>query len=153
MICTHEEGCFYHLDGNFQIFLRVAEETGVDAESEQPAVSANEQGSPAGQRTTERQDDEDAGTQTHEFTTQCGENIDEFLHMLSVFTSKCCIFFFKCCQERKRDVKKVFSRPFIRENKPIVLKHCSNCYPKTGYTFYLRTFILEHICASLYKSK
>lgn len=65
----------------------------------------------------------------------------------------CRIFFFKCCQERKRDVKKVFSRPFIRGNKPIVLKHISICYPQTGYTFYLRSFILEHICASLHKSK
>lgn len=79
----------------------------MDAESEQPAVSPNGQEPSAGQRMA-KQDDVDAGMQTHAFTAQCGVHIDEFLHILSVFMSKCYFFFFKCCQERQRDVKKVF---------------------------------------------
>lgn len=48
------------------------------------------------------------------------------------------LFLLQMLPGKKRRCKKgIFPRPFIRENKPIVLKHISICYPQTGYTFYL----------------
>lgn len=46
----------------------MAEETGVDAESEEPAVSPNGQEQSAGQRTSRQDEEPDTGMQTHTFT-------------------------------------------------------------------------------------
>lgn len=61
----------------------MAEETGVDAEPEQPAVSPTGQQPSAGQRMA-AQDDEDAGRQTGSFTAQRGALIDRFFLILFI---------------------------------------------------------------------
>lgn len=61
----------------------MAEETGVDAEPEQPAVSPDGQDPSAGQRMA-GQDDDDTGMQTHSYTAQRGVQTDKFLHRLIV---------------------------------------------------------------------
>lgn len=105
---SHEVGCFelrHHiLNGNFQIFLRVAEETGVDAELEQPAVSSNGEGPSAGQRMA-RQDDEEAGTQTCIYSTIWCTHCRVFAHAVCFYVHML-LFLLQMLPGKKKSYKK-----------------------------------------------